>query len=140
MVDLRQVADDSLMIQTKALVRRETELTIQILYHLQEVESRRLHLQRGYASTHEFCVKYLGYSDGGASRRVKAARLLRDVPEVVAQIESGALTLSVVAQAQSFFHAEKITTKEEKQGVLKALENKSSREAERELLKISPCY
>lgn len=139
---LRKLSSDKLMLKTKSLVRNETEITLQILFHLQEIERRRLHFERGYQSLHEFCVRYLGYSDGSAGRRIRAARLLREVPELEGKIESGAMNLSTIAQAQSFFRSEEarevIYSKEQKLEILGGLENKSAREVEQEFLKLSP--
>jgi hypothetical protein len=140
---LRKLSHDSLMFSTKTLVQKETEITLMVLHHINEIERRRLHIERGFSSLHEFCVKYLGYSDGSAARRIQAARLLRELPELETQIEKGAISLSVAAQAQRFFYSElkiqnKVYFKEQKNEILQNLENKSFREVERELLKISP--
>ncbi len=140
---LKNLSHDSLIANTKSLVQRETEITLKVLFHIQEIERRRLHIERGFSSLHEFCVKYLGYSDGSAARRIQASRLLKAHPELETKIEKGEITLSVAAQAQNFFYSEmkvqnKIYSKEQKQEILQSLVNKSSREAEKELLKISP--
>jgi hypothetical protein len=140
---LKNLSHDSLVTNTKSLVQRETEITLKVLFHIQEIERRRLHIERGFSSLHEFCVKYLGYSDGSAARRIQASRLLKAHPELETKIEKGEMSLSVAAQAQNFFYSEmkvqnKIYSKEQKQEILQILESKSSREAEKELLKISP--
>jgi 5-methylcytosine-specific restriction endonuclease McrA len=142
---LRKLSHESLMHSTKSLVQKETEITLKVLFHIQEIERRRLHIERGFSSLHEFCVKYLGYSDGSAARRIQASRLLKELPELDSKIESGEISLSVAAQAHRFFYSEmktqnKVYSKEQKQDILQSLENKSSREAERELLKISPQF
>jgi hypothetical protein len=140
---LRTITHESLMLSTKSLVQKETEITFKILFHIQEIERRRLHIEQGFSSLHEFCVKYLGYSDGSAARRIQASRLLRELPELDSKLESGEISLSVAAQAQRFFYSElkiqnKVYSKEQKLEVLQSLESKSAREAEKELLKISP--
>lgn len=66
-------------------------------------------------------------------------RLLRELPEIESKIESGALRLSVLSQAQVFFNREEIKMPEAKIEVLHALEGKSAREAERELAARSSC-
>ncbi len=60
-------------------------------------------------------------------------RLLKDLPEIEAKLESGSLSLSALAQAQTFFKQEK-TVNSEKLEILNCLENKSTREVEKELL------
>jgi 5-methylcytosine-specific restriction endonuclease McrA len=68
-------------------------------------------------------------------------RLLKELPELEEKIESGALSLSVISQAQRFFRqeakVEKRLATQEKRELLTVLEGKSSREAEKELLKRS---
>ena len=71
-------------------------------------------------------------------------RLIREIPEVAPKIESGALNLSNVCQAQSFFRDMKkaepaaALTKGQKTEVLAQLEDKSAREGQRILLSMSP--
>ena len=70
-------------------------------------------------------------------------RLIREIPEAEAKIASGELSLSNVCQAQSFFREIEKTTKAPinkaaKIQVLRSLVNKSGREGQKELLKISP--
>ena len=137
-MDLKSLSNSNLLSATQRLVEEERQKTLMLLYHFQEIERRRLHLERGFSSLHEFAVKYLKYSDGAAHRRIAASRLLNEVPAVKEQIESGVLSLSVAAQAQTFFRNEKIQNVSEKAEVLEKLENKSSREAQKELLRISP--
>jgi hypothetical protein len=69
-------------------------------------------------------------------RRIDAMRLLQDFPEVEEKIQQGQLTLSTAARAQSFFKKETVEL-EKKKEVIAALENKSTREAEKTLLQFS---
>ena len=69
-------------------------------------------------------------------------RMIKALPEVKEKIVSGDLSLSVVAQAQSFFKkkekASHSLSKESKLNLLKTLENNSSRDCERTLLELAP--
>lgn len=135
--DLRDIDDDTLSARTLELVQKERRIGVEILHHLREVERRRLFLKRGFPSLFEYCVTALGYSTSAAHRRIAAMRLLRDLlpasaVEIEKKIQDGKLSLSVVAQAQTFFNQEK-TDPAQKPNILLALEGKSSREAEREL-------
>jgi hypothetical protein len=71
-------------------------------------------------------------------------RLLKDLPELETKIATGALSLSNVQQAQTFFREvqaaepRRIVSPQEKLAVLGKLENKSVRDAQKELLKINP--
>jgi 5-methylcytosine-specific restriction endonuclease McrA len=63
-------------------------------------------------------------------------RLLKEIPELESKIQDGALTLSAVARAQSFFKKEPMPSPSKK-ALMEKLENKSTREIEKELLSLT---
>ena len=69
-------------------------------------------------------------------------RLLKEIPEIESKIRSGALTLSVISQAQSFFKRQekkgKPYSREEKVSLLTEIEENSTRDCERRLLQLDP--
>ncbi len=97
----------------------------------------------GFASTYDFVTKDLGYEPASAMRRITAALVIREIPEIKEKIADRSLSLSVISQAQSFLRrkakdsGQKISI-EEKVDLYKKLENKSARETEKELFKIAP--
>ena len=108
---LKKLSDDHLLSQTKTLVQKERKLNIEILQHLQEIESRKLYLERGFSSLFDYAVRELGYGEGSAYRRIKAMKLCQDIPETKHQIESGQLNLSTASQLQNFFEKQKRKSK-----------------------------
>ena len=100
---LYQINDRELLTQIKTMVQNERDLLVKILHHLREIERRRLFSDLGYKSLFEYAMCELKYSEGQAGRRIQAMRLLKDLPELEAKIATGALSLSHVQQAQSFF-------------------------------------
>jgi hypothetical protein len=139
--NLRKLGPDSLRNFVTTSAKHERHHMLRVLYGLQEIERKRLFLEWGFSSLHHFCAEALGYSEGSAARRVQASRLLREVPEIKSKLEDGTISLSVAAQAQSFFYRESKTTEyspQRKREVLLALDHKTTRETERELLKLSP--
>ncbi len=144
--------DHELLLSTKTLVSRERELTTEVLRHFTEIERRKLYCDvtrpgdggLKYGSLFEYAVHELGYSEAAASRRIQAMRLVNEMPEVEQKIQSGALSLSNISQAQVFFREIKraeptrVVSREEKAAVLAQLEQKSAREAERVLITLSP--
>src|SRR3990167_9030628 len=134
--EIRKLNKEKLLTQITKLAAEERKLTAQILHYLREVEARRLFAELGYGSLLEFCVKHLRYSESAAYRRISAMRLLKDVEIVDEAIASGNLSLSNAAKVQSFFQAEKKAkektySREEKQQLLKRVEQKSFRECEK---------
>jgi hypothetical protein len=68
----------------------------EILQHLAEIESRRIHLRRGFGSLFVYCVERLGFSEDEACRRIDAARMARKFPVVLSMVAEGTVTLSVL--------------------------------------------
>lgn len=119
----------------------ERKVLSEVLEHLREVDRRRLYADYGHSSLWDFCIAELGYSEGCASRRIAAMRLLRELPELKQELIAGQHTLSSLAQAQKFFRAEKkhgaALSVARKQAVLSQIAGKSARECERELSRLS---
>ncbi len=139
---IQNLTDSVLLEKVKTLAGSERELTVAILHHLKEVYRRKLFSDLGYESLFKYCVGALGYSPGAAMRRVDGMKLLKEIPEVEKKILDGKLHLSTIVQVETFVRKEnKVAdvpiTREEKKELLKQLEGKSRREAERELLKRS---
>ncbi len=132
-MNLQKLSDNELLAQTKSAAFAERDATLFVLEHLREVERRMLYA-REYPSLFEYCVHELGYDGGSAQHRIAAMRLLRDLPELAGQVEAGALTLTVMSQAQSFFRKEKIKSLEQKREVMMTLKGLSTRDAQCELM------
>jgi len=142
MATIKTLSDIELLSVIKNLVRNERKLNIEILHHLAEVDLRKLYLATGYSSLFEYAVKELSYSESAAYRRISAMRLLKDIPEVEEKIVTGSINLSVAAQVQTFFKAEKKQNisydKNKKLDLLSSVEYKSTRVVEQKLASINP--
>lgn len=136
-MNLKHLTDKTLLTDTKLLVNREREFLTKILHHLREIDRRKLYCELGFSSLHAYCVRELGYSEGNAYRRIKACRLLEEIPEIERKIEKGELSLSNIAQASSFFIQKNVKTVDDKKAVLDQLENLTKSEAEKMLFAIS---
>ncbi|MBK9292900.1 MAG: HNH endonuclease [Oligoflexia bacterium] len=140
---LNSLDNSKLILELKSLVSEERKLLSSVLDYLLEVQTRRLYLELGFPSLFEFCVKELQYSESAAQRRISAARLMKDIPEVKTKIEKGNLNLTTLSQAAMFIGQEKRVNQKsyninQKRELLGKLENKSKSECEKELIKISP--
>jgi hypothetical protein len=141
-MNLRNFSDVELLASLKKEVQEERQKMTSVLEHLREVDRRKLYAESKYSSLWEFCVKELKYSSGSAGRRVRAMRLLRELPALKEDLLDGKQNLTSLSQAQSFFRLEEKTqekrlTSEEKKEVLEKIEDKSTRDCEMELLKLS---
>ena len=113
------MTDDQLLLQTKNLVQKERQINIQVLQHLQEIQSRKLYLKRSFSSLFEYAVKELGYSESSAYRRIKAMKLCKELPETKLKMEKGELNLCTVSRLQTVFE------KQEKQIKNKAIKQQA---------------
>jgi len=141
-MDIKKISDRDLWDLTKGKVQIERNLTLEIIELLREVRSRRLHLEKGYSSFHQYCVKEFKYDDGSAHRRIKALDLVSQVPEVTQSLQEGTLSLTTASQVQNFFEKEakkdRGFSKEDKLDLLSDLESKSKREIEKTLATLAP--
>jgi len=117
------------------LVQTERKITHWVLGYIAEIDSRKLYLDRAYPSLYEFLVQEFGYSSSAALRRIESARLLREVPEVAAKIESGALNLSQLSKVQQAVRAaQKLEDRKlnalEKKDLLSRIENTTQQQTE----------
>jgi hypothetical protein len=105
-----RMTDSDVLAQLDSKACGEREIQSEIIHLLRQVEQRRLYAERACGSTFEYCLKHLKYSEGSASRRIAAMRLLSDLPEpekVEAQLKEGRTNLTALGQAQRFFKEEK---------------------------------
>ncbi|HXH31167.1 MAG TPA: HNH endonuclease signature motif containing protein [Bacteriovoracaceae bacterium] len=113
------------------LVSQEREILVKLLWHLREVDRRKLYCDHKCGSLFEYAVKVLKYSEGQASRRVTACRLFKELPELAPDIAKGNINLSQLNQAKSFFNDENITDPKIKKEVICRLKGKSIKEGEK---------
>ena len=120
------MTDNQLLLQTKTLVQKERQINILVLQHLQEIEKRKLYLDRGFPSLFEYAIKELGYSHSAAYRRIKAMRLCRDIPQATSKIKTGNLNLTTASQLQTFFEKKKRKDKKQSLDTVKMLKTNNS--------------
>ena len=143
MSSLRILSDDRLHANTIFMAGRERKYTHEVLLHLREVERRMLYADRGYGSLFEYCTKELKYSEAAAGRRVRASRLLKDIPEISQKVASGELNISNLAQVQSFIRQKEkrsgeAVSVEQKRNLIQKIECRSQEEAARLLIETFP--
>lgn len=60
---LRYLSDHDLILKVDSLVRQERQLIEDLIWHLQEIQDRRLYISMGYSSLFECLVKRFSYSE-----------------------------------------------------------------------------
>ncbi len=128
---------DSLISEIRKIAKAEQGFTLRVIELISQVDQRKLFYRLGFPSLYDFVTQDLGYEPASAMRRIQAARLLQDLPEVKEKIEAKVLNLTVISKAQSYFRKKDLTI-ENKREILKSLEHQSAREAELTLVKLDP--
>ncbi|MDX6767945.1 MAG: HNH endonuclease signature motif containing protein [Elusimicrobiota bacterium] len=86
------------MSRLDSLVHQERESLTEIVEHLMEVDRREAALDRGYPSLFTYCVNELGYSEGAAYLRIRAARAASAFPDVLDRLRAGRIHLEGIAR------------------------------------------
>lgn len=93
-MQLHKLSNQELETQLHSYVKQERKLLHIILMHIREVDARKLYLKKARSSLFEYLTKDLEYSSSAAQRRIEAMRLLKEIPALTEQIQSGAVNLS----------------------------------------------
>lgn len=67
-----------------------------VLVLLAEADLRRMYLDEGYPSMHDWCIDFFHFSKDAAARRIHAARTAREFPLLFAAVEDGRLHLTAI--------------------------------------------
>jgi hypothetical protein len=93
---LASISNDDLFVYVQRLTARSNVALADLLAHLSEVERRGIHRLRACASLYTYCIYELRMSEDAAYRRSKAARLVREYPELYDAIAKGEIHLTGV--------------------------------------------
>lgn len=84
----------------KSLAGQERELLCELIEKLQEMNRCKGYLELGFPSLFAYLHEGVGYSEGSAHRRIEAARLVTEIPEMLIDIKSGDLKLTQISLVQ----------------------------------------
>lgn len=137
-MNLKFLAKKDLDAKIKTLAQAERELLHEVIMTIKEIDARRMYLDFGYASLYEYLVEEVKYLGGSAQRRIDAARLLKEVPEVGEKIKSGELTLGQITLVQKAVRQvertqSKIVSSEEKLEMISNISNLSQAQSQQEV-------
>lgn len=128
---LNHLSDKQLLLDMHRLVHQEREILVKVLWHLKEIDKRKLYADLKCKSLFDYAITVLKYSEGQASRRISACRLLIELPEIMPKIESGALNLTLLNQAAKHFGEEGIKDPKEKTKILNKIVGSTTRESDK---------
>ncbi len=96
LASLGRLSDADLVARVKSLVRRDQNLTAEIVAHIAELDTRDVHLREGYASLFVYCRDALGLSEWEAYNRIEVARAARRFPMILDLLAEGSVHLTSV--------------------------------------------
>ena len=96
MTRLCELNDNELVSRLECWRGKEHSATLLVLKYLSEVDTRKLYLGLGFSSLFAFCTERLKYSEGGAQRRVVAARCIREYPLVFEALKAKRVSLVTI--------------------------------------------
>ncbi len=129
---LASISDDELFVTVQQLTARSNVALADLLAHLGEVERRGVHRLRACASLYAYCIYELRMSEDAAFRRSKAARLVREYPELGDAIAKGEIHLTGVLMIGPHLGGERHAE------ILRRARYRSKRELLRLLAEIEP--
>ncbi len=128
---LYNLSDESLSQKIISLSSQERALLREVLNHIAEADRRRLYLTLGYPNLFSYLTEACNYSAAAAQRRIDAARLLNELPEVGEKIESGELNLSQIGVLQKGAREKKNVSKATKRKLVEQLQNKNTADSQK---------
>ncbi|MCC7403931.1 MAG: HNH endonuclease [Bdellovibrionales bacterium] len=115
-----------------AAVARWKTAEIELLQVLDEVENHKAYFRYGYNSLFQYAVKALGFSESVAYNFINVGRAAREIPELKAEIASGALSVSKARKITS------VLTRENSTAWIELAKSSSQQKLEREVSLANP--
>jgi hypothetical protein len=126
------LTDAELIVELKRLVCCEREMTVALIVHLVEFDTRRLYLGAGFSSLYMYCREVLRLSEYESYHRIKAARAARRFPIILDKLGEASLTLTTVRLLAPHL------TRENYQDLIAWASGKSKRQVEELLARLFP--
>jgi len=118
------------------LVKSERKITDEILKLIQNLDSTKAFAELGYSSLFDYLTRGHKYSEGAAQRRISAARLIKELPEIQSEITSGKINLTqlsklaIAVKQEQKSSGHRVLASKKKEIVLR-LQNKNNFETEK---------
>jgi hypothetical protein len=100
------LSDDALLARVHELVARSRRVEAELVWHLAEVDARKLYLREACSSMHDYATTRLHLSDAEAFLRIRAARVSRRFPVVLRMLADGRIHLSALAKLSPHLRGE----------------------------------
>lgn len=133
MLKMAQISDQTLLLNVKSLVKNESNLTINIVEQLEEIERRKLYSDLKYKNLFDYCTIELGYNEHQAYRRLYAMRIVSDIPIAKSFLKNSSISLSSLNLAGKFFKDAGIIDKRKKEQFIIECQNLSKIDVQKKI-------
>jgi hypothetical protein len=131
----------------KKLVKNERNATHEVLLMIQSFDITKEYRALGYSSLFDYLTLGHGYSAGAAHRRISAARLMKEIPQIEESLKTGELSLTQVSLTQVAINqeqrvlgkAQKIQASKKLEAI-KKIKSKNSFETKKVLKQVFPNF
>ena len=141
--DVKAFTNDQLIKSTELVVRQEREIVDCLIWHLQEIQNRKLYIQMGFPDLYKCLIKHFKYSETTAYCRISALKMIEEIPAAADSLKSGEINITNLNLTRSFINklekknGEKISV-EEKTQYIEAIKNKTETEVKQFLATVDP--
>lgn len=137
-MNLKQLSLVELDVRMKTLVQKERDLLHEVLLTIKEIDSRKTYLELGFGSLFDYLTQGIGYSEGSTQRRIDAARLLKELPQIADRIQTGEIKLNQISllqkAAREVFKTQSVkVSAQDKLDLLTTLSTKNHSESQKEI-------
>ena len=91
-----QLSDDALQARLKFLAQDSRQTTVELIAHLAEFATRKLHRAQGPGRLFGYCTEILRFSEAAACNRIKAAKAVRKFPVILDLLTDGSVNLTTI--------------------------------------------
>jgi hypothetical protein len=129
---LESLSDDALLARLAEVVTRNRRAEAELVWHLAEVDRRKLYRREACPSMHVYATARLHLSDAEAYLRIAVARISRRFPVILSMLAAGKLHMSAIAMLGPHLRAETA------EAVLTRAIHRSRREIELLIAELAP--
>lgn len=96
LVTASRLSNEALLARVKLLVARERVVSVELIAHLAELDTRDVYLGKGVKSLYLYCTEILHLSEHAAYNRIAAARAVRTFPVILDLLADGSVNMTTV--------------------------------------------
>jgi hypothetical protein len=127
-----QLSDDALRAKLTLLAQGSRQTTVELIAHLAEFATRKLHRAQGPGRLFGYCTQILRFSEAAACNRIKAAKAVRKFPVILDLLTDGSVNLTTIRLLAPHL------TAENHRGLLEEAKGMTRRQVDKVVARLAP--